>query len=221
MKLLKVAATATEWNKTRYGAILCFCDSYTFSQVLKLWKFYALQPSHGQAFEKQQEKLRNGTKKANEIQRDIVGDKLVYTGLPSAAPRMNSAAKDIANSYKTFWRIGSSRLNQTRRQANHNPMFGTTDSRHVLHYGTDPVIGYHLSTAYAGLSGDSPLKTNATKGKQMGACFSMAFEQFHTFTKALRKSASYLTLCFVITDAMALCHTFQHMQVHESSNSAG
>lgn len=50
---LKVAATATEWNKTRYGAILRFCDSYTFSQVLKLWKFYALQPSHGQAFEKQ------------------------------------------------------------------------------------------------------------------------------------------------------------------------
>ncbi|ODM18169.1 hypothetical protein SI65_06040 [Aspergillus cristatus] len=221
-KLLKEAATATEWNKTRYGAILRFCDSYTFSQVLKLWKFYALQPSHGQSFKKQQEKLRNSTKKANEIQRDIVGDKLVYTGLRSAAPQMNFAAvKDVANSYKTFWRTGSSKLNQARTRANRNPMFGTTDSRHILHYGTDPVIGYHLSTAYAELSEDSPLKTDASKAKKMGACFSMAFEQFRAFTKALRKSASYLTLRFVITDAMALCHTFQHMQIHESSNSAG
>lgn len=220
-KLLKEAATATEWNKTRYGAILRFCDSYTFSQVLKLWKFYALQPSHGQSFKKQQEKLRNSTKKANEIQRDIVGDKLVYTGIRSAAPQMNSAVKDVANSYKIFWRTGSSRLNQARTRANRNPMFGTTDSRHILHYGTDPVIGYHLSTAYAELSEDSPLKTDASKAKKMGTCFSMAFEQFRAFTKALRKSASYLTLRFVITDAMALCHTFQHMQIHESSNSAG
>lgn len=220
-KLLKVAATATEWNKARYGSTLRFCDSYTFSQVLKLWKFYALQPLHGQAFEKQQEKLCNSTKKANEIQRDIVGDKLVYTGLRSAVPRMNSAPKDIITSYKTFWRAGSSRLNQATRRANRNPMFGTTDSRCVLHYGTDPVIGYHLSTAYAGLSGDSPLKVDATKAKQMGTCFSVAFEQFRAFTKALRKSASYLTLRFVITDAMALCHTLQHMQVHKDSNSAG
>lgn len=150
-----------------------------------------------------------------------MGDKLVYTGLRSAAPRMNSAAKDVANSYKMFWRTGSSRLNQARTRANRNPMFGTTDSRHVLHYGTDPVIGYHLSTAYAELSEDSPLKTDASKAKKMGTCFSMAFEQFRAFTKALRESASYLTLRFVITDAMALCHTFQHMQVHESSNSAG
>lgn len=174
LKLLKVATTTTEWNKTRYNAILCFCDSYTFSQILKLWKFYALQLSHGKAFEKQQKKLCNSTKKVNEIQRDIVGDKLVYTDLQSAASWMDSAAKDVANSYKTFWRTGSSKLNQVTRLANHNPMFRITDSHHVLHYGTDPVIGYHLFMAYAELSEDSCLKTNATKAKKMGTCFNMA-----------------------------------------------
>lgn len=100
-------------------------------------------------------------------------------------------------------------------------MFGTVDSHCVLHYGTDPVIGYHLSTAYVGLSEDSPLKLNRAKARQTGTGFSVALDQFSTFAKAFRKSASCLRLRFDVTDAMALCHTLQHLQTSKDSNTAG
>lgn len=218
-KLLKVAATADRWNNGKYGATLRFCDSYTFSRVSKLWKSYALQPSHGDSFKVQQERLHLRITKAKEVQKDIVGNNTVTTGLRSAAPRTDAAFQDINASYEAFWESGLSKLNQARPK-NLNPMFDITNPQCFLHYGTDPVIGYHLSTTYVGLSGESPLKANKANSKQVGACFSVALDQFRAFSKAFRESASLLTLRFVTTDAMALCHTLQHVQIYKS-NSAG
>lgn len=214
-KLLKVAATAEGWNNGQYGATLRFCDTYTFSQVSKLWEFYGLQPSHGEAFKEQQEKLQCRTKKAKDIQKDMVGDSAVLTGLRSAAPNIESALDDITASYERFWKTGSSRPGDAPTHL--NPMFGTIDPCCVLHYGTDPVIGYHLSTAYVGLSENSPLNSNRGKAGQTGTVFMVALNQFSTFAKAFRESAFCLKLRFVLTDAMALCHTLQHLQAHKST----
>lgn len=218
-KLLKVAATADGWNNGEYGATLRFSDNYTFFHVSKLWKSYTLQPSHGESFKEQQERLHLRITKAKEIQKDVVGNNTVTTGLRSAAPRTDTAFKDINASYEAFWESGLSKLNQAR-PTNLNPMFDITDSQCVLHYGTDPVIGYHLSTAYVGVSGESPLNANKANSKQIGTCFSVALYQFHEFSKAFRESASSLTLRFITTDAMALCHTLQHIQIYKA-NSAG
>lgn len=221
LKLLSTAATAEEWNRGKYGATIRFCDSYTFSQVSKLWRAYALRPSDGQAFKEHQEKLRHGFRRAREIQNDLVGGASVYSGLRSAAPRADVALKDVDSAYETFWKTGSSRQHQQEKLTHYNPMFSTIDPRYVLHYGTDPVIGYHLATAYIGLSGDSLLKPDKKKAGNMGACFSAAFSQFLEFMKAVQKSAATLTVRFVISDALALCHTLQHAHVYKGSRSAG
>lgn len=218
-KLLKVATTADEWNNRKYGSILRFCDIYTFLQVSKLWESYALEPSHGEAFKEQQKQLQHGTKKAKDIQSDMVGDSTVLTGLRSTAPNTESALNDITASYETFWKTGSSRPGDAPTHL--NPMLGTVDSHCILHYGTDPVIGYHLSTAHVGLSEDSLLKLDRTKAGQMGTGFNVALDQFSTFAKAFRKSASFLRLRFVVTDAMALCHTLQHLQTSKDNDTAG
>lgn len=220
-KLLSTAASAEEWNRGKYGATIRFCDSYTFSQVSKLWEAYALRPSDGQAFKGQQDKLRHGLRKARDIQNDLVGNATVYSGLRSAAPRADAALDDVDAAYKTFWKTGSSRQHQKEKPTNYNPMFSTIDPRYVLHYGTDPVIGYHLATKYIGLLGDSSLKPDEKKAKSMGACFTAAFGQFLEFMKAVQKSAEKLTMRFVITDALALCHTLQHVHAHKGSRSAG
>ncbi|ODM21540.1 hypothetical protein SI65_02384 [Aspergillus cristatus] len=218
-KLLKVAATPDAWNNGQYGATLRFCDRYTFSQVSNLWESYALQPSHGEAFKEQQEKLQHSTKKAKDIQKDMVGDSTVLTGLRSTAPNTESALDDIIASYETFWKTGSCRPGDASTHL--NPMLGTIDPRCVLHYGTDPVIGYHLSTAYVGLCENSPLKSHKAKAGQAGSGFMVAFNQFSTFAEAFRKSASCVRLRFVATDAVALCHTLQHLQTYKDSNTAG
>lgn len=219
LKLVQSATTAEEWNNGNYGATLRFCDGYTFSQVKKLWMTYALRPSDGQSFQEQQEKLRNCGKRARETQKDIVGDSAVYNGLRSAAPRADDALEDITSAYETFWETGSSKSQQ--KPANFNPMFITADSRSTLHYGTDPVIGYHLAMAYIELTKDSPLKTNMESAKRIGICFRVARDQFGAFAKTLQKSASKLTVRFVITDAVAFCHTLQHIQTHKRSRAAG
>lgn len=137
-------------------------------------------------------------KKVNEIQENIVGGSLIYTGLRVAA-QMNSAPKDIIHQE---W---------TKQQGGRivTP-FSRPLTRCVLHY-EDPTIGYHFSMAYTGLLEDSMLKTDATKVKQMGTCFSLAFEQwqFCTFTKALQESASYL--------ALHCCHGCYGLLPHSST----
>lgn len=148
-------------------------------------------------------------KKVNEIQENIVGGSLIYTGLRVAA-QMNSAPKDIIHQE---W---------TKQQGGRivTP-FSRPLTRCVLHY-EDPTIGYHFSMAYTGLLEDSMLKTDATKVKQMGTCFSLAFEQWQSVHSPRRsKSQHHIWLYTVVMDAMAFCHTLQHIQFHKDSNSTG
>ena len=216
-----MAATAEEWNKGRYGTTLRFCDSYTFFQVLRLWKFYALQACHGRAFEEQQAQLQKSTQKARKIQKEIIGNSINLDSLRSAAPLSDCALDNAPISYKTFWKTGSSKPHQETKPSNLNPVFGTTNTRLFLQYRADPLACYHIATAHATLSDDSPLNPDAAMAGQSDKVFKSALSQFHEFAKAFRDSAPRLTIRLVLADALALCHTLQHIKIYGNGSTAG
>ena len=79
----------------------------------------------------------------------------------------------------------------------------------TLHYGTDPLLGFHLATAYASLNQDSPLKASVDPG--LSKVVTTARLQFRKWSASFRKYAqNTLTIRFFNGDALAFCHTLQY-----------
>lgn len=220
-RLEKVAATAEEWNKGRYGATFRFCDGYTFSQVLRLWESYASQPCHERDFEEQQAQLRKNAQEARKFQKEIVGNGINLESLRSAAPLSDRALDDAPISYNTFWKTGSSKPHQVAKPSNLNPMFGTANESLFLQYRADPLACYHIATAYATLSDDSLLNPDLAKASQLDKVFKAALSQFYEYAKAFRDSAPCLTIRLVLADALPFFHTLQHIKMHGKGSSTG
>ncbi|EAS32822.3 uncharacterized protein CIMG_03846 [Coccidioides immitis RS] len=221
-RLKGIASTAEGWNNGNYGHILRFCDSYTFSQVMRLWDFYALQPCNGSAFEEQQKQLKQGIEKAKSIQAHVIGDGIVTTGARSMAPLFSSGIEGLSKFYKDYWKNGTTATDEerVRQSKNLNPMFGALSKSLVLHYGTDPILGYSLAPAFAPLSEQSPLSPDSPTTGEPNTIIRVVIAQFDAYAKAVRSSVGRLTIRFVNADALAFCHTLQHIQEYGTSTPA-
>ncbi|EFY89272.1 MYND finger family protein [Metarhizium acridum CQMa 102] len=91
-----------------------------------------------------------------------------------------------------------------------NPMFASLVSQmDVLHYGSDPTLGYHLAVAFAPLSENSPLAMDHEKTEYKTA--EAARAQFTEWIAAFRELASRgMVVRFMVADVFACCHTLQH-----------
>jgi hypothetical protein len=82
-------------------------------------------------------------------------------------------------------------------------------SNNILHYGTDPILGFHLATAFAPLSSNSPLVPGAAESSSNPAA--AAQKQFAEWVTALRVSLGKgTTIRFVVSDVFAFCYSLQH-----------
>ena len=200
--------------------MLRFHDSHTLVQVSKLWDFYSRAPSDGSAYEDQQMLLHQELQEVTRVRSQIVGDSSMLGGIRSTAPVSAMAHTDLSASYRRYWRYGVADPSQEANTPDKklNPMLGTTNATLIMHYATDPVLDFHLATGYAPLSSNSPLKTNEREdGALTNACYRAAFVEFAAFAKAFRCAIPRLTIRFVAANALAFCHTLQHLNNSEES----
>ena len=220
--LKNIANVVEEWHGGKYGKLVRFGDSGTFTNVQRVWEFYSLLPSDGHAFQKQQQILRLRMRKAQEIQKKVVGQKTILTGLRSAAPCSISGIEDIPRMYQHYWETMTTALttqtDMSKKQL--NPMFGTLHDNLILHYGTEPFLGFHLATAYAPLSQNSPLKHQFAESPKLRNVLSAALTQFRAWAEAFRATKTRITIRFVNADALAFCHVLQHLQTNGESETA-
>lgn len=123
--------------------------------------------------------------------------------------------KDLPQLYQHFWDYGiTDKDRKSLSQAVHaNPMFSSllTDTQ-SLHYGTDPLLGFHLATAYVPLNSDSPLSLRSSEKSDLSKAVQSARLEFRAWSENFRKAAGQnLTLRFFSGDALAFCYTLQHM----------
>jgi hypothetical protein len=84
-----------------------------------------------------------------------------------------------------------------------------TSDDSLLHYGSDPVHGYHLAAAFAPLS-ETPSPQTEDKDKLFEAA-KVARKQFSEWASSFRETfRSKLIIRFVAADAFAFCYTLQH-----------
>lgn len=95
---------------------------------------------------------------------------------------------------------------------NANPMFASSmPDTFTLHYSTDPLLSFHLATAYTPVTPNSPLHPGLSSLSSRRKVVNVAQSQFRAWSAAFRRYAtSKLVLRFVVSDALTFCYNLQH-----------
>ena len=212
-KLLPLSASMQSWHNSKYGRLLRICDQGTLLRVRRIWDSYGSLDLSGDDQASYNKRFESGIQTARDMQARYLGHGMNITGFRSAAPICTPSLKDLPELFQHFWQHGVTDIDHGSISKSRfpNPMFaGSLEDTFILHYGTDPLQGFHLATAYASLTSGSPLKSS--ENLHIHKVVAAARLQFRKWCASFRKDAQKnLTIRFFAGDALAFCHTLQHM----------
>ncbi|KAI1476066.1 hypothetical protein F4774DRAFT_262332 [Daldinia eschscholtzii] len=209
-KLVTLSGSIQQWAEGPYGSMLRFCDVNSLQDVRRVWVKYASAKSKTNAsFEKDLENTRRLLK----LMRGR--SELILTGLRSAAPLSLSSKDEVVKAREHFWKHGSLSKHPGTVP---NPLFSESMSANTyLHYGTDPILGFHLATAIANLAPGSPLRPEKDHGEILNV-IAAAKTQFREWVAAFRGiPETHIILRFIVSDAVSLGHALQTLSTSRSS----
>jgi hypothetical protein len=188
-----------------------------------MWNFYSLDDKNANeaSFKMQFTSVIQKAKKA----KDALAHGVVLTGFRSAVPAHLNSLEHLSQNYEHYWEHGTTDAESTSisRTKYPNPMFSCPDTdTFTLHYGTDPLLGFYLATAYAPLASTSPLRPETLESSPLQKLVEVARIAFRAWANSFRKITcrNILTLRFVVGDAIAFCHVLQHKRVTGHMHSA-
>ncbi|KAI1339893.1 MYND finger [Xylariaceae sp. FL0016] len=199
-KLVACSGSLSDWNQGHYAAALRFSDEGSLELARRVWEKYTSPDARDeQEFSKNLDRSRNFVK-------EIFGTGFSMTGLRSAAP-LATRAQEVPLAFEHFWNHGTF---LTQPSPIVNPLFAANLSENILlHYGTDPVLGFHLATAYAKLAPSSPLRPGL-QSEGMQRVVEAARVQFNEWTDAFKKlHGGKLIIRFAVADALGFGHVLQ------------
>ncbi|KAI1134399.1 hypothetical protein F5Y05DRAFT_235168 [Hypoxylon sp. FL0543] len=214
-KLLGLSTTIDTWIQSEYGSQLRICDSATLVDLRKMWTLYSSEPK-GAELTKFNRRFESALQKSRDRREGLFsGTGLILTGTRSAAPAHIGALKDLDSLHRHYWKHGSIELKaNVRAKAKYsNPMFLTLKDEAILHYGSDPLFGFHLATAYTPLSPRGPSAIPNGGTSQLERIVATARAEFREWAASFRKHSTDIALRFFIGDAVSFAHTLQHKRI--------
>ncbi|KAI9800364.1 MAG: hypothetical protein M1825_004134 [Sarcosagium campestre] len=212
--LYTLSASVQSWHNSRYGKLLRLCDQKTLDELREIWQAYNITNLSEKERKLYNQRFKLGIKRAASKKASRSDHGRVVTGCRSAAPTTMQSMTELPDLHDHFWIHGvTDEGRECLAQAKHpNPMFASllTDI-FTLHYGTDPILGFHLATAYVPLVSNAPLRLQSPEQYRVHKVVQSARLQFRAWGESFRKRAGQnLTIRFVAADALAFCHTLQH-----------
>ncbi|KAF8474954.1 hypothetical protein BDZ91DRAFT_845166 [Kalaharituber pfeilii] len=150
-KLYEISADEPTWRNSEYGNVLRVISKDTLEKLRSFWKKYADTADYT---EEQMKTYEDSYKEGWErIRRNYVGTTRVISGCRTAGPLWMESTRASDLSLKKYWKTGVAGGNdQDHASAKHaNPTFAFSSAPHgafSLHYGTDPLLGFHSVTSY-------------------------------------------------------------------------
>ncbi|KAI1098423.1 hypothetical protein F4804DRAFT_324803 [Jackrogersella minutella] len=211
-KIVSLSSSIEQWSEERYGSMLRFCDATSLQYVRKVWMKYALpQPLNKISFEKRLERIR-------ELRRTLTGKRAgepvgMFTGVRSASPLLLASMEEIPKVNDYFWKYGTL---SRKRNTTPNPMFSEILSVNTwLHFGTDPIQGFHLAAGLTKLAPTSPLRPN--KNDEVFNVVGAAKAQFREWVAAFQDTpGNRITIRFAVSDALSFSHGLQMTSTSEN-----
>ncbi|KAI0595144.1 MYND finger [Biscogniauxia sp. FL1348] len=213
-KLLEISNSLQDWNQGTYGSVLHFCDDGSLHLVKEVWSKYAAPDSKSCSLAQLMKHLRD-TQEFLQSPRKRTDTADVENGSRSTAPLAVASGDHVLQSHKHFGEHGTFSVLSSPLP---NPLFAETLSQNLhIHCGTNPILGFHLATAFATLAPASPL--NPDSGKDgFWRMVDAARVQFREWTSAFQDiSKSLLLLRFVVADALSFSHVLQYTSVKDGT----
>jgi hypothetical protein len=219
-KLYEMATTMQSWTNSKYGQQFRFCDERSLSKVRNIWYTYRVGSFKGKERKQHAQRSTAAMQRATSSREYHTNDSsFSLNGVRAAAPAGICAVQDASKLTRHYWEHGSTDKDglYLRKPENINPTFVTDTS--TLHYGTDPLLGFHLATAYAPLTKESPLRG---RDKARFKLVEVARQQFRAWIASFRQyPRQQLTMRFSASDAVAFSYALQQRRLTVSSSPAG
>ena len=169
-----------------------------------MWNFYGIERNGGEllSFE---ERLDARIRQSNQHKANL-GIGVNLTGFRSTSPAHRHSIDNLDTLHKHYWQYGCTDLDQPSLSlaVHANPMFMSPDDNIVLHYGTDPLLGFHLATAYVPLASVLPSIGPSVGRPTLDNVVDAAKTEFYSWAKSFRKYAHSVRLRLFIGDALGL-----------------
>ncbi|KAH8799250.1 hypothetical protein DL96DRAFT_875403 [Flagelloscypha sp. PMI_526] len=151
---LAAAATSTKtWRESKYGDVIHMTTKRTLVELRALWVKYATMHSLPPA---QLTKILTTFKNEFKSTGNSGAASAVSTGR-SAGPLMTRAVstETLAEAFRSFWKTGTTYTDQARISAatllNPTFVYNRAGVGIGFHYGSDPLMGFHLAPTYGNL----------------------------------------------------------------------
>ncbi|KAL7951268.1 hypothetical protein V8C42DRAFT_303587 [Trichoderma barbatum] len=187
-----------------YGSVIKICDEDTLRDIRN-----ALQNILGAAEKDERDnQAAKLSKNLNLSKGNLQEGSMVITGLRSAAPLALTSKFALPQHFKYYWENGIAMIEGKVAKIPNPMLVGLLSDWELFHYGNEPLLSFHLATAFADLPVNSPLKPEVDDEQYKLAA--AARVQFFAWVQAFRglKGSTYVRL--VISDAFAFSHTLQY-----------
>ncbi|RYC56375.1 hypothetical protein CHU98_g9836 [Xylaria longipes] len=218
--LYELSATMQTWQQSKYGRCLSFCDSATLADVRKMWAFYSAEQK-GAEFTRFKGRFKSIFDKAKAKRQDLVGPDdsgINLAGFRSASPAHIGCLQDLSALNQHYWKYGTTELKaEIRTASTHpNPAFLTLGDGAVIHYGSDPLLGFHLATVNAPLESTDPAINRLPQREKYAA---LARAEFCEWMTSYREQSheNGVKVRFFIGDAVSFAHTLQRKRMTSES----
>ena len=210
-KLVAFAKDLESWSAGPYARFLTVCDKGTLSQLHRTWSLYVATTVYpADRYKRFQKSFLDGMKEVN----GRFSDEFVLSSSRSAGPFLPDAVKVVAEQFRKFWLTGitDDGLHSTERATFVNPTFAFSISgeKFSVHYGTDPVAGFHLAEVFATYRDE----TSTLLVQKLVLAARTQFSQWCTSVIKLLKVATAspkLIVRMFAGDALMLCQAFAYL----------
>lgn len=214
--LFELSSNRDTWKRGKYGRCLSFCDSATLADIRKMWAYYGVErkgaelsrfKSHFQAV------LAKAKAKRQDLGTPDEG-RVNMAGFRSASPAYMSSPEDLVALDQYYWKYGTTELKTGIRSASThpNPAILTVGDGAAIHYGTDPLLGFHLAAAGAPLDSTDAAINRLPQREKYAA---LARAEFRDWMVSYREQShkNNIRVRFFIGDAVSFAHTLQRKRV--------
>jgi hypothetical protein len=149
-KLVQISNDMKTWSASKYGGFLRFCTDHSLAEIRRHWVLY-LEMETMPAREKNL--LKNNFisgMRAVKFKFDHV-----YTAVNSAGPLMADVFELAPKHFREFWTtgvtVGISAQSNPYPHLNPTFVYSASGTKFNVHYGTDPIISFHLAPIFTSI----------------------------------------------------------------------
>ena len=209
-KLVQISNDMQTWNASKYGGFLRFCTDHSLAEIRRHWVLY-LEMETMPAREKIL--LKNNFISG---MRAVKSKSFVpiHSAVNAAGPLASEIFELAPKHFKEFWStgvtIGISAQSKPCPHLNPTFVYSASGTKFNVHYGTDPVISFHLAPIFTSIKDTQRSSTIGINDLVEGAR-----QQFFSLCSTLKsrlslESSANLNIRFFVGDALAFCRALHY-----------